>query len=279
MENFSPDPDPISPIPRRVMPRRAKPASVNFWRILQTVLSTAFLVATLFTIWTPASLVPRTLEERMNLALQQSEPTAMPNVPTVDALSTPSQANPTIGIVVGHLGFDSGAICADGLTEVDVNLKVATQVQKMLGMYNYQVHLLEEFDPRLEGYYATILLSIHADSCVYINDQATGFKVAAAMSVANSEETQKLTACLSDRYAAATGLRFHYNTITDDMSYYHAFAEIHPSTLAVIIETGFLNLDRYILTEQSDLVAKGIVDGLMCYLNGEVVDSTPTSQP
>jgi len=38
---------------------------------------------------------------------------------------------------------------------------------------------------------------------------------------------------------------------------------------AAIIETGFLNLDRDFLTQQPDLAAKGISDGILCYLRNE----------
>ncbi|MDY6846070.1 MAG: hypothetical protein SVP52_02915, partial [Chloroflexota bacterium] len=34
-----------------------KPAAFTFWRGLQTVLGAAFIVASLFTLWTPSSLV------------------------------------------------------------------------------------------------------------------------------------------------------------------------------------------------------------------------------
>ena len=76
---------------------------------------------------------------------------------------------------------DPGAICPDGLTELSINLAVASIVQQNLNNEGFDVDLLEEFDPTLNGYQALALISIHADSCVYVNDQATGFKVAASM--------------------------------------------------------------------------------------------------
>ena len=77
-----------------------------------------------------------------------------------------------------------------------------------------------------------------------------------------------------------TGLKLH-NSITADMSSYHAFGEINPDTTAAIIEVGFLNLDRKILTEKPDLIAKGITDGIMCFINNEniPVSITPTPTP
>jgi N-acetylmuramoyl-L-alanine amidase len=55
---------------------------------------------------------------------------------------------PRIGIVAGHWGNDSGAVCADGLTEEKVNLRIATLVQQYLIAEGYEVDLLQEFDKR-----------------------------------------------------------------------------------------------------------------------------------
>lgn len=254
----------------------AEPPQDGFstWRIIQTVISAAFVVATLFTVWMPGSLVSKSLEERM------SEAVLAENIAS-DVLGTPEPASDTfpnnrIGIVSGHLGYDSGAVCSDGLQEVDVNNRIATLVQERLIELGYQVDLLEEFDERLNGYRGIVLLSIHADSCVYINDLATGFKVAAALSEKKFGESSRFVNCLSERYGSVTGLPYHYQSVTNDMTYYHAFDEIDPGTTAAIIETGFLNLDRQILTENPELIAEGIVAGIQCFINNEVIKPTPT---
>ncbi len=180
-----------------------------------------------------------------------------------------------IGIVAGHYGFDSGAVCPNGLTEVDVNLSIATLVQKALTDLGFSVDLLQEFDPRLTGYQGLVLVSIHADSCAYINDLATGYKVAAALSEENLAESQRLVTCLSDRYGQATGLPYHAGSVTPDMTYYHAFNEISGITTAAIIEVGFLNMDQQFLTEQPETAAQGITAGILCFLNHETVHPTP----
>lgn len=176
---------------------------------------------------------------------------------------------PRVGIVAGHLGNDSGAVCADGLTEVEVNTAVAREVARRLEALGYRVDVLEEFDPRLRGYRAAALLSIHADSCEYINEQATGFKVARAQADQVPEQSDRLVACLVSAYGRRTGLRFHADSITYDMTDYHAFREIDPQTPAAIIETGFLYLDRELLTRGRERVVEGIVEGLRCFLEGE----------
>jgi N-acetylmuramoyl-L-alanine amidase len=250
----------------------AKPQGFNFWSAFQTVISVAIVAATLFTLWTPANLFSNQLLENMFLAMQ-TRPTQMA-YPTTTPLP-----RPRIGIVAGHWGNDSGSVCADGLTEAEVNLKIATLVQQDMQSQGFDVDLLKEFDPKLTQYQGLLLLSIHNDSCTYINDQATGFKVASAMSNPHPEKATRLTACLVSRYQSITGLPFRYNTITDDMTQYHAFNEINSNTTAAIIETGFLNLDRQILTEHTDLIAKGITAGLLCYIRNEDVPSQVLPTP
>jgi N-acetylmuramoyl-L-alanine amidase len=174
--------------------------------------------------------------------------------------------NKRVGIVSGHRGNDSGAVCSDGLTEAQVNFDAATRVASLLRAQGYTVDVLDEFDVRLKGYRARALLSIHADSCEYINDAATGYKVARFTHSPNPEASDRLVACVSQRYQAATGLQFHRNTVTYDMQEYHAFREINPDTPGAIIELGFLYLDHTLLTRKKDLVARALADGLLCFL-------------
>ncbi len=167
-----------------------------------------------------------------------------------------------IGIIAGHKGFDSGAVCADGLTEAAVNADLAERLAANLQARGIRTEILEEFDARLPGYGATALISIHADSCIYVNELATGFKIAGAAST----QSARLSTCMEQAYNMATGLPFHANTITDDMANYHAFREIAPGTPAIIIEVGFLNLDRELLTTNTDPVVIGLINGVTCFL-------------
>jgi len=235
---------------------------------VQATLGIAILLATLFTALPSRGLVSGDFYERLSLILT---PRAVENVPVA------AQPQLRIGIVAGHSGNDSGAVCYDGngnvtLTEADVNLKIAALVQQQLTQKGYQVDLLREFDSRLNGYRALAIVSIHNDSCEYINDQATGFKVAAALNTSDLNRANRLTACLVDRYQHVTGMTFHAGSITGDMREYHAFREIDPDTVAAIIETGFLNLDREILTKRTELVAEGVVEGILCFANNENIE-------
>ncbi len=243
------------------------------FRAVQTVLGVAILLATLFTALPPRGLVAGNFYNRLSIILT-------PNANVSQPLA--SQPQLRVGIVAGHSGNDSGAVCYDGngnvtLTEADENLKIAALVQEQLTQKGYQVDLLREFDSRLNGYRALAIVSIHNDSCDYINDEATGFKVAAALNTHDLNRANRLTACLVDRYQRVTDLTFHAGSITGDMREYHAFREIDPNTVAAIIETGFLNLDREILTKQTDRVAEGVVEGILCFANNENIEPTPIS--
>ena len=234
--------------------------------VLSTVLITAVVVATLFVTFTPNSFSGGLTDQLASLL------TTEPNT-----IIMPGTAHPSVrvGIVSGHLGNDSGAVCDNGTTEADVNLKIATIVQQKLNALGYETDLLKEKDPRLDGYRAAVLVSIHNDSCNFINDQATGFKVAAAMSTRDTNLANRLEACMRVRYQQATGLSLH-DSITNDMTFYHAFNEIDPGTPAAIIETGFLKLDYDILTNKTSQVATGVVNGIVCFLNNENVSPTAT---
>ena len=198
-----------------------------------------------------------------HLQLASGDPTA------ASATSAAVDITRRIGTVSGHHGNDSGAVCGDGLTEAQVNYDIALRVASLLRADGYTVDVLDEFDSRLKGYQARLLLSIHADSCTYINDLATGFKVARVLDSKTPEEDDRLVACITSRYKESTGLRFHANTVTRDMTQYHSFYEIDPQTPAAIIETGFLYLDRQILTHKPESVAQGIYGGIQCFLNGD----------
>jgi len=249
---------------------RQKKNPFSVFGSLQTVFIYAFLIASLFTLFTPNNLFSGQSLNRMFQAWQ-ANPSNVAQ-PVINPVINPSGR---IGIVAGHWKNDAGAVCPNGLEEVDVNLTIASLVQQKLAKEGYQVDLLEEFDSRLSQYQAMALISIHSDSCDFISTDATGFKVAAALESAFPEKTDRLSGCLIDRYSATTKLTYRAGN-TNDMTYYHAFSEVNTETPAVIIEVGFLNLDQQILTQQPDLIADGIVKGLLCYIRNESIVPTVT---
>jgi N-acetylmuramoyl-L-alanine amidase len=243
----------------------------SFFSSVQMIVTYAFLLATLFTLFTPDNLFSGQMLNRI-IQAWQADPTPAGQVST----SVPKQSLNRIGIVSGHWKNDTGAVCQNGLTEEQVNLRIASLVQQKLTAEGFQVDLLEEFDPRLSQYKAIALVSIHADTCDFINNSATGFKVAAALDSAYPEKATRLTSCLIDRYGKDTGLPY-VNYTTNDMTKYHAFGEINTETTAAIIETGYLNLDQQILTQHPDVIAQGIVDGLLCFVRNENLTPTQAS--
>lgn len=229
------------------------------------------MVATVLTAWTPASLDPGGIVEGLMAALagaEQAEPGEPEAVEPVGPLP--------VGVVAGHSGIhpdsgleDPGATCSDGLSELQINSNIASLAVQGLQAAGVETVLLEEWDERLEGFRGAALVSIHADSCAPINNLATGYKVAAAVESLTPDRTQRLVACMADRYGRMTGLRFHPHSVTLDMTEYHTFFEIHSETPAAIIEVGFMYLDRDFLSQQPEVAARGIVEGLLCYVNNE----------
>jgi N-acetylmuramoyl-L-alanine amidase len=195
---------------------------------------------------------------RLAILPPKAVPTAAPSL-----RSPQGPGRPRIGIVAGHSGFDSGAVCPDGLTEVSINLQIAQEVVAELQNQGIRVDLLEEYDDRLRGYAASALISIHADACLY--PEASGFKVA-SLEGSTNPSNRLLVECIASQYGSRTGLFFHANSITYDMTQYHAFNSIAPQTPGAIIEVGFMLTDRELLTEHTGLLAQGIVEGIDCFL-------------
>ncbi len=241
-------------------------------RHIGVVAAVGIALATVFTAFSPPALLPNNVGEQIAEALATSQ-VAAPEATALPALATAVPPRPKIGIVAGHAGpqNDPGAVCPDGLTEAQVNHDVATRVQVGLEENGFQVDLLDEFDARLAGYQALAVVSIHNDSCAFINEEATGYKVAGALDTGAPDKATRLVACLTERYASETGMPFHANTITPDMTSYHTFYEVAATTPIAIIETGFLNMDRRILTEEPQRVAQGIINGILCYVMNEPV--------
>jgi len=183
--------------------------------------------------------------------------------------------NPLVGLIAGHWQNDSGAVCPDGLQEVEINLAIARKVADLLRKQGYRTEVLPEYSPKLNGYRAAVLLSIHSDSCL---ETLSGFKVARMTHSAKPELEDQLVNALYASYAEATGLKPHFNTITDAMREYHALRRIAPETPGAIIECGFMGGDRYLLTEEQDRVAVGIANGLVAFLRQQAPAASMANQ-
>lgn len=183
-------------------------------------------------------------------------------------LITPTPEWETVALISGHSGFDSGAICGESnsptLLEVDVVARIAELVRERLEGMGLEVLLLEEYDTRLTDLDAELLLSLHADSCI----AASGFKATHPLNSAIPTTERRLIACINTEYAASTGLGLHTNSITHDMTFYHAFRKVLPTTPTAILELGFLGGDGHLLTQEPERVAEGITESISCFLQG-----------
>lgn len=181
----------------------------------------------------------------------------------------PSAWNKQVALISGHAGNDSGAVCEDAggqptIHEADVNAAVARLAAERLRQAGADVEILDEYDSRLQGLRADALLSLHADSCI----EASGYKSSRYVNSTIPDISDRLVACIDLNYEAATGLTENVDTITENMTEYHAFRRIDAQTPAVILELGFLGGDNDLLANQQDLLAKGVADGLLCFLDG-----------
>lgn len=180
----------------------------------------------------------------------------------------------SVAIIAGHSGYDSGATCVDDagntiLTEAGINASVANRVAELLRNGGISVVILQEYDPRLNNLKADLLLSLHSDSCINIS----GYKAASYLYSAIPDEDARLVGCIDANYSAVTELTRNADTITHNMTEYHAFHKIDPHTPSAILEMGFIGGDRELLTTRVDVVADGVVKSILCFLDGK--DATP----
>ncbi len=250
----------------RRKPKRARIAVNMLGGLLRTliiVVIAAGLMATIFTWWTPNEFISTSARQGLSLAIATEAATVMPT-----GLPTPNWAQ-RIGIVSGHRGNDSGAVCPDGLTEASINLSVAELVVRDLRGQGFTVDLLDEFDPRLTDYQAAALVSIHSNTCRDFGEPVSGYIIAASLGrISSRPSDETLVECIADHYERETQLARRMET-TVDMTDYHTFREINPLTPAAIIELGFMLGDRQLLTENPEKLAKGISDGVLCYFQAE----------
>lgn len=174
-------------------------------------------------------------------------------------------AGKTVGIIAGHMGFDSGAVCDDGLQETQVTQAIARLTAERLTQAGASVQVLAEKDVRLDGYQADAFISLHADSCI----EVSGYKAARFEQSSQPLLEDKFLRCIYREYGAKSGLPQHLNSISHNMTQYYAFNRIAPATPAVILELGFMGGDRTLLTTQQDRLAWGVSQSILCFLDAE----------
>lgn len=185
-----------------------------------------------------------------------------------------------VGLQVGHWRSeelpdelaklrDQRGASAGGWDEVDVNLEVAQRVAEILAAYGVTVDILPATVP--PGYRADAFVAVHCDA--NNNPGMGGYKLTRYRESAVPGRADALVATVGASYAAVTGLPPDEH-VTRAMLWYYAFNAqdfrhaIDPRTPATIIELGFLTnpSNRSLLTGQTDLVARGLAEGLLRFL-------------
>lgn len=277
------DDERVRRLKRRQERRRRRNVGIlgGFMRTSFIAVFAALLASTIFTWFTEPQFIRPSVVTDLLVAESTSVAAAVPITATPIAV-TPNWLR-RIGIVSGHRGpeNDPGAVCPDGFTEAEVNFAVAQIVVRALREQGFSVDLLDEFDPRLENYQAAALVSIHSNDCRDYGEFVSGFLVARAAARPAGGLDDVLAECIGRDYLRATQLERRFG-LTIDMTDYHTFREIHPLTPAAILELGFLLGDRDMLENQHDRMAGGIINGIMCFLNGEnpalSAQETPTAE-
>ncbi|OLC55894.1 MAG: hypothetical protein AUH85_08015 [Chloroflexi bacterium 13_1_40CM_4_68_4] len=173
-----------------------------------------------------------------------------------------------------RIQFQTGTSWA-GYKEVDVNEEIADRIATLLKAQGVEVDILPTTVP--EGYLADAFVALHCDGDGV--GELSGFKM--AHSTRRSPYEDALMNSIKDSYAKATGLPYDALHVSRAMinlysfnwsRYQHATSAFTPST---IIELGFLSNDddREILVNKPDVVARGVVNGLLTFL-----DSHPRSK-
>lgn len=155
----------------------------------------------------------------------------------------------------------------NGLAEWEVNLEIARRAGAMLEDLGYVVDILPAVVP--PDYRAHLFIAIHADASD--DPGASGYRVAAPGRDATGRAAG-FVGLLNRTYGPVTGIK-RLPTVTRRMRNYYAFNfrryehALHPMTIAAIIETGFLTNadDREVIVSRPDLVARGIVEGIIAF--------------
>ncbi len=172
---------------------------------------------------------------------------------------------------------DNGGTRGGGKNEWEVNLEIAELTAALLVSAGYEVEVLPATVP--QRYRTDLFIAIHADGN---NDSSIhGYRVAAPRQDA-TRRAQEFADVLAGAYGEATGVR-HIGTVTRRMQGYYAFNSrryshaIHPTTVGVIIETGFLTspVDQAILVGDPGRSAQGIYEGVVRFLGPAIPGAAP----
>jgi N-acetylmuramoyl-L-alanine amidase len=185
-----------------------------------------------------------------------------------------------IGIQIGHWQTDNvpselrrlevqTGTSWNGLSELDVSIKVANLLADLLRSHGYLVDLIPTTVP--SGYLADTFVSLHMDGDG--TGENSGYKLAHGSRRGPYE--QQLLDAIKDEYGAATGLRWDPEHISRAMVGFYGFSwqryrsATSPFTPSVILEMGFLSNDgdRALAVDHADVLARGIANGIERFLS------------
>lgn len=162
----------------------------------------------------------------------------------------------------------------NGVSEVEINLDVATRIKKILEARGIVVDVLPTTIP--PSYVADAFVALHGDGDR--TGENSGFKM--AFSARRTPYEGDLLESIKSSYGAATGLGYDGGRISRNMLFYYAMSwqrnkySTAPHTPSVILEMGYVSNDddRELLTEHADVVAGGIAEGILRFLDSHPRD-------
>jgi len=239
----------------------------SFLKALATIIFSALLTATILISFSPGS-----------------EYIDQFSAPAENRNSSVNEINQKkiIGILPGHYGFDSGYQCGaeyNFVKEADVNLRIAVMVRDYLESQGYTVDFLHEFDPTLSNYTGLALVSIHANRCDTTETTQSGFNITTGGQNTYPSESKRLNDCLTYHYAQNSDLNFLGENYTPGEEMLYSFDTVNNYTTISIIHTGYLSNDYRTISEKTNSLAKGIADGIICYVENDSVGSIYRAQP
>lgn len=189
---------------------------------------------------------------------------------------------PRVGLQVGH--WKNNEVPAElsnllgntgaqgrGMMEWEVNYAIAVETAEILRSEGVIVDILPTTVP--PEYWADVFMAIHADGSN--NKNASGYKFAGPWRDATGKSDQ-LVSILERKYGEHTNLRLDDN-VTQNMRGYYAFAwwkfehAIHPMSVAVIAETGFLSNvnDQRLIVDNPEISAQALAAAVLEFLQTE----------
>lgn len=215
---------------------------------------------------TAAQTVPTVIEQAQVTALEMD----LPDAEEATTVWVRPEGPLKIALQAGHWkakeapdeqsGLRDNGTFGGGKAEWQVNLEIAELTATFLRDAGYLVEILPTTIP--PGYWADLFIAIHADGSP--SPSASGYRASPPRRDATGF-ARDFSDVLERTYGEATGLR-HYPEVTRRMQNYYAFNyrryehALHPATIGVILETGFLTSpnDRRIIVNSQERAARGI---------------------